>query len=169
MTRVLSLLTDADRSTAMNLFRALTEVDDRGWSPLTLSWNEVCSIPSISRCGAERIRDALAAAGLIDLWREEAAEAGVHVSLVRPNAEHYFNDEERVADEDFMRWRSQLNFAARQWQASGESVDALLPLEAVEEAKDWLDARRDAMTARESSFIEESIKAVGRSRCAGPP
>ena len=160
----LAALDEADRQAAAVLFQALCQVDSKSGIPLAVSlpWLEARTPAVLAAAGAERLRDRLAADGLIDIWCDatgSSAAAGLQVALTRSDARSYFDDAWWVAEGDFMAWRARLAPALLHWRQGGAQPSALLPDTALAEAALWHRLRRGVLTGAELDFVETSFDA----------
>ena len=168
----LAALDPGDRRAAVVLFEALCQLESKEGAPLAmpLAWSQARTPPAVAAVGAERLRDLLAADGLIDVWHDAGATpaaGGLQVALARSDARGYFDDETWAADSDFMVWRGRVGPALLHWRQGGQQASALLADSALVEASHWQRLRDDALTASELDFIEASLDAV-RLRAASP-
>ncbi len=161
----LAALDAADRRAATVLCQALCQLEARDGVPLAapLPWSQARTPAALAAVGAERLRDRLAAFGLIDLWHDASPPPGadgLQVALARSDARSFFGDETWAAERDFMAWRGRMAPALLQWRHGGRQPGALLPEGALAEAARWMGLRRDALTAAELDFVESSLDAL---------
>lgn len=135
-------LTDLERAGARVLFKSLSSLD----SALKLKaeqqpWADLASIPALARANAVRLRDRLAGAGAVDVFRGPMAsrdnEEAVQLSLVRRNPQPYFGGE-TVPDAAFFLWRGQFATFVQSWRGSASAESALIAGPPLDEAERWL-------------------------------
>jgi WD40 repeat protein len=167
---VLAGLSETERHGAEVLFKSLCTLDaSLRLLPEPRPWDTLAAVPALQRAGGAALRDRLAEAGLVDLWRDrrpaaegEPAPDRLCVGLVRRNPAAYFGGGEQVPDARFLLWRGQFASYVYHWTAAGRPDDALLSGSALDEARQWLGARADELGAEERDLIDASLAARER-------
>ena len=163
--RVLDTCSEAERVAAAVMFKTLSALDaDQRLTPNTLPWPVLDTVEALRRVGAERLRNRLADAGLIDLWRstEPLGAPMLMVALARPNPLQYFDSDGQIPDLAFFIWRAGSSPYAQHWATSDRHDDALLTGRALADAEHWRAQRADELTAPELALIEASAQARAR-------
>jgi WD40 repeat protein len=162
-------LSESDRKASNTLFQKLSQLaPNLKLVSQPQPWAVIETVPAINTVGATRLRECLAAAGLIDLWREVAegqslpplaTKSATFVALTRPNPMQYLGGGETIPDPEFFMWRKQLDTYARQWDSTGQSPETLLKGSTLSQAEHWLTSRDADLTALEKDFIVVSVQA----------
>ncbi len=146
------------------LFKSLAVLDGNfKLVPAARPWAPLETVAEMAQADAVALRDCLASAGLIDLWRAPSAPLSglppateVQVALVRANPLVYFGGGEAVPDFRFVLWRSQFSTYLNHWLSSGQSAGALLTGNALNEAEGWLGTHVNELTEPERLLIDAS-------------
>lgn len=161
----LDSLSQPERAAARSLFGRLVALS----STYTLTgspqpWEALATVPAIERIDCVALRDRLASAGLIDLYKGKAADAlsdasarELQVALTRPDPTVHYSDAVAALDLRFLLWRDPLARHALRW--NGANADALLRGASLAEAQQWLAENGDQLTRKERKFIEASTAA----------
>jgi type II secretory pathway pseudopilin PulG len=121
-----------------------------------VDWALLGSIPAIAQADGDALRDRLASARLIDLWR--AAGPGGEVlwcALAQPAPGPKIEEWAR-ADVEFLLWRQRFSTYVGQPQAG---AGALIAGEALAIAERWLGTHREQMFETERALIVRSVAA----------
>jgi hypothetical protein len=159
---VLDGLDAGRREAAKAIFLRLTALSGRRelvGSPQ--AWEPLATVPLIAAQDPHALRDLLASAGMLDLYRPGPTEGGrrapVQVALSRMRPEVYFDDGGAGLDLKYLLWRDALAPQLRLWRDGKK--DALLAGAGLTEAEQWLGAHPDLLTKPELEFLQASMQA----------
>jgi len=145
------------------MMRLVTLSGRRELVPTPQSWEPLATVPVIAAGGALDIRDRLADACLLDVYRDRAvADApdeapSVQVALARTNASLYVDGTRADINLKFLLWRDAVAPLLRLWRDGKD--DALLRAATLIEAEQWLDSQPRWLTTPESEFLMASLAA----------
>jgi WD40 repeat protein len=126
------------------------------------SWSDVASLPVLGSGHAERIRDALIAGRLIDVWRE-SSDAPMRCALahgtVPPTLQAL-----ATSDVEFILWRERFATHLHSFVDADRASTALLSGDVLAEAERWASSRSDELTTVETELIAASREAREQER-----
>lgn len=134
------------------------------------AWAPLATIPLLERTDALRLREQMAARGLIELWRADFAGSGpsaavplrgdAWVRLLFGNPKAYGPPFSEPLQPEFIFWRRRFASHVSSWEVSGRARAAVVAGPLLAEAQQYLEAHRDELTEAEHALIQVSLEAA---------
>jgi hypothetical protein len=154
-----------DPSALEAMFTALTDLNSSGdLTTRSLPWEQLKGVSNLERNG-DALRDALANAGILDLWRareEDTKGTSCFHRLRRfepAEASLYFEAIGASPNVAFLAWRTKLASSMAAWNASNRSTDTLLIKQVLSDAQGWTRTHAGWLMEDEKALIDASLSA----------